>query len=323
MSSRLGHEGHVRGRFGEDWPRSGNEQGLVPAPFRAHPATVVGNGVKERWIDARLRHAARAVYLGAIGQVAACHCAIPTARAAIVFAPHPDDETLGCGGTIAVKRRLGAHVTIVEMTDGEAAYGELADRERLKAIRQAEAIEAAHVLGVRAQDLIFLAYPDGRLGDFQEQATKRVRTIIDAVRPREIFVPYGRDGHPDHEATSAIVHAALSPLTNPFELPVYEYPVWFLHHWPLVDAPMSGRVPLLSTLRCSGLRAVRVLREFRASSYVAGVLDVKRSALERHRSQVAGPSSNPDWRSLADLSNGEFLELFLGDYELFHRADVP
>jgi LmbE family N-acetylglucosaminyl deacetylase len=279
--------------------------------------------VKERWIDARLRHAARAVYLGALGRVAALHRAIPTASAAIVFAPHPDDETLGCGGTIALKRQLGAHVTIVAMTDGGAAYGERGDHEQLKAIRQGEAIEAAHVLGVPAQDLIFLAYPDGRLGDFHEQATARVHTIIDAVRPREIFIPYRRDGHPDHEETSAIVHAALSPLATSFELLVYEYPVWFLHHWPLVDAPVNGRIPLLSTFRYSGSRAVRVLWDFRASSYVAGVLDVKRSALERHRSQVARPSSDPDWRSLAGLSNGEFLELFLGDYELFHRADVP
>ena len=279
--------------------------------------------MKERWIEATLRHAARALYLAAIRQAAASHRAIPSAGAAIVFAPHPDDETLACGGTIAAKRRLGAHVTIVEMTDGAASYGELADGERLKAIREVEALEAARVLGVRAQDLIFLAYPDGRLGDFREQATARVRTIIDELRPREIFVPYGRDGHPDHEATSAIVRAALSPPALRCDVLVYEYPVWFLHHWPLVDAPLNGRVPLLSTLRCSGLRAARVLREFRASSYIGGVIDVKRTALERHRSQVIGPSSNPNWRSLADLSDGEFLELFLGDYELFHRAEVP
>jgi LmbE family N-acetylglucosaminyl deacetylase len=278
--------------------------------------------VKKRSIDARLRRAARAVYLAAIGQAAAYHRAIPSGRSAVVFAPHPDDETLGCGGTIAVKRQLGAQVTIVEMTDGAAAYGEVADREALTRIRQAEAIEAAHVLGVQAQDLLFLGYPDGRLGEFHEEATARVRTIIDTLRPREIFVSYGHDGHPDHEATSGIVHAALSSRTSRFEIRVYEYPVWFLHHWPLVDAPLNGRVPLLSTLRWSGSRAARVLGEFRASSYVAGVLDLKRRALARHRSQVAGPSSNPDWRSLADLSNGEFLELFLGDYELFHRADV-
>ncbi|HYZ15794.1 MAG TPA: PIG-L deacetylase family protein [Candidatus Acidoferrum sp.] len=279
--------------------------------------------MKERSFDGRLRRAARAVYLAALGHVAASHRAIPSEQPAIVFAPHPDDETLGCGGTIAVKRRRGAEVTIVYMTDGAAAYGESADHERLTTIRHSEALEAAQVLGVRARDLIFLGYPDGRLGDFREQAAARVQTIIDTRRPREIFVSYGRDGHPDHEATSAIVHAALRSCTTRFEPLVYEYPVWFLHHWPLVDAPFNGRVPLLSTLRWSGDRAARILREFQASSYVGAVLDVKRSALERHRSQVAGPSSNPKWRSLADLSNGEFLELFLGDYELFHRADRP
>src|SRR5207248_577693 len=42
-------------------------------------------------------------------------------RSAIVFAPHQDDEVLGCGGTIVRKLRAGADVTVVFLTDGSAA----------------------------------------------------------------------------------------------------------------------------------------------------------------------------------------------------------
>jgi LmbE family N-acetylglucosaminyl deacetylase len=267
------------------------------------------------------RRSARAVYRAAIRRSAKRHRSAPTANEAMVFAPHPDDETLGCGGTIVLKRRLGAQVTIVAMTDGAAASGADAEGAGLKAVRQVELLEAARVLGVPAERLIFLEYPDGRLRDFRQDATDRVRALIESLRPVEIFVPYRHDGHPDHEATSEIVHAALRSLVGRFRVLVFEYPVWFLYHWPLVDAPVNGRIPLLSTLRSSGLRAARVFREFQANCDVSGVLDVKRDALERHRSQLTGSPSHPQWRSLAALSDGEFLELFLGDDELFHRAD--
>jgi LmbE family N-acetylglucosaminyl deacetylase len=275
-----------------------------------------GTAYSERAIGARVRRAARAAYRGAIGYAAAARAAVPTACSAVVFSPHPDDETLACGGTIALKRRLGAAVTIVEMTSGEAAYGDARDGERLKTTRRAEAVAASEVLGVQEDDLIFLAYPDGRLGDFVEQATARVRTIIEGIGPRELFVPYAHDGHPDHEATSAIVHAAVRHTADPAAFVVYEYPVWFLHHWPLVEGPV------LSTLRWNAARAVRIFRDFRTTSDVREVLEVKRNALAHHRSQLAGRASNSAWRSLAELSNGDFLELFLGDFELFHRVQA-
>jgi LmbE family N-acetylglucosaminyl deacetylase len=50
----------------------------------------------------------------------------------VVFSPHPDDETLGCGSTIIKKKRLGADVTIVFMTDGSKSHPHFIFRELIE-----------------------------------------------------------------------------------------------------------------------------------------------------------------------------------------------
>ncbi|HLL52387.1 MAG TPA: PIG-L family deacetylase, partial [Myxococcaceae bacterium] len=84
-------------------------------------------------------------------------------RGAMVFAPHPDDETLGCGGTILRKRRAGAEVRIAFLTDGAASHAHLVPREALRALREREALEAAGALGVEASRVCWLGFPDGEL----------------------------------------------------------------------------------------------------------------------------------------------------------------
>ena len=75
-------------------------------------------------------------------------------RSTIVFSPHPDDETLGCGGTIAMKIKKGYNVSIVFMTDGRNALLEKFDirsnpsPQKLKGIRKEEAKQATKILGV-------------------------------------------------------------------------------------------------------------------------------------------------------------------------------
>ena len=71
------------------------------------------------------------------------------ARPVVVLAPHPDDETLGCGGLIALKRSLGAPVRVIFMTDGAGSHSGV-DRPALTATRKEEASAACNVLGVHA-----------------------------------------------------------------------------------------------------------------------------------------------------------------------------
>ncbi len=281
------------------------------------------DGVARR-IERALRGPARSLYCFALARRPRGRAAVPAGGPAIVFSPHPDDETLGCGATIATKRRAGARVTVVEMTDGAASHPALIEAEALRGLRAREAVAACSVLGVDAADVVFLGYPDGALAAHAAAAAERVAALLEALRPSDVFLPYAGDVHADHVATHAIVRAALARLPPGRPAPVaYEYPVWFLHHWPLVDASGGGRIPVVTTLRWWLGSARRLLLEFGASTDARPVLDVKRAALRQHRTQVGGFSDDPRWETLAEIAGGDFLPLFLGEREIFRRSGRP
>ncbi|MBD0337375.1 MAG: PIG-L family deacetylase, partial [Cyanobacteria bacterium Co-bin13] len=85
-----------------------------------------------------------------------------TTAPALIVAPHPDDETLGCGGLIALKRQQGTEVRVVILTDGRASHPShpRLPTQELVAIRQQEATQALAVLGVPPEDLHFFNQPD-------------------------------------------------------------------------------------------------------------------------------------------------------------------
>jgi LmbE family N-acetylglucosaminyl deacetylase len=119
----------------------------------------------------------------------------PPRRPTIIIAPHPDDETLATAGLIASQRRLGIPVTIVAVTDGEAAY---AGVRGLGEIRQTEQEHALEKLGVAKGEIIRLRLPDS---DVTGQESRLADLLIDLFRPGSlILAPWQLDYHPDHEA---------------------------------------------------------------------------------------------------------------------------
>src|ERR1700748_634659 len=95
-------------------------------------------------------------------------------RRALVFSPHPDDESLGCGGTILKKKRAGATVKLVHVSDGGGSTT-LIPRDQLTAMRKQESLNAGRVLGV--DDIYFLEFPDGHLGEHMPAAVERVADL--------------------------------------------------------------------------------------------------------------------------------------------------
>jgi N-acetylglucosamine malate deacetylase 1 len=134
----------------------------------------------------------------------------------LVLSPHPDDESIGCGGTLAELAALGNEIDVVYLTSG-APRG---DRQSA-AHREAEARAACAVLGLR--HLYFLRGQDGELLS-QLSLSKPIEELIAANDYRVIFCPWPGDGHADHRATFGILQDALRWSKRRPEIWLYE--VW-------------------------------------------------------------------------------------------------
>lgn len=256
-------------------------------------------------------------YAAALARGAAAFTAAQWAASALVFAPHPDDETLGCGGTLIKKCEAGANVHLAFMTDGSRSHSAFVPPAELRVRRRQEALDAAAHLGVRREAVTFLDYPDGALRRHRDAAVARITALVGALRPTQVFVPYRGDGPADHRATYAIVRRALAVTGHAAD--VLEYPVWIWYHWPHLPLPVyPGRTTF--DLAVNSLRAglgLRVRHAFRCAAYVGDVLPRKRSALEQHRTQMERLQPDAGWPVLGDVLDGAFLACFFQDYELF------
>lgn len=130
----------------------------------------------------------------------------PTGRV-LVLVPHADDESLGCGGAIALHRRQGDHVKVVCVTDGAVGdpsgyYGGLDYLE----LRRTEARRATTILGV--DELSFWDYPDGKLADACD-LSDRLRKLLETDRPDIVYRPSTLEIHHDHWALGVGVEEAL------------------------------------------------------------------------------------------------------------------
>lgn len=241
---------------------------------------------------------------------------VDLAKSAIVFAPHPDDETLGCGGTICRKRWAGADVTVVFLTDGARSHPHCAPSV-LRQMREQEALCATRRLGVQESDVVFLAYPDTVLLRHADAATEDIVHILGERQPAQVFIPHRHDHATDHVATSNIVKAALQRHSN--AATVYEYPVWFWEHWPWLGASESG----ISRRRFAArsLRAnTETLLDLHWYVPIGEAMECKWNALQAYRSQMTRLSSA--WTILADVANGDFLARFLQSTETFARRNI-
>ncbi len=119
----------------------------------------------------------------------------------LVFAPHPDDETFGLGGTILKMTDKGQIVTVVMMTDGAAGGDEEVRKEELR--------KATQILGV--SECHFFGAPDQGL-DVNPDTIQRVIDLLEKYQPRNVFFTSPLEYHPDHRATAWVVWNALQSI---------------------------------------------------------------------------------------------------------------
>lgn len=164
------------------------------APWVSRAALRVRPHLTERAWSALLELASLAADVPTLG--------LPDLRRVLVLAPHPDDETIGCGGTIARLTDQGAHVEVVVATDGEATVGAPFPRGEIARRRRAEVVAACGRLGVTAPPWC-LGLPDGELRRHGEVLASRLQEAVDRVRPEVVLTPWLLDRHPDHRAVTA------------------------------------------------------------------------------------------------------------------------
>jgi LmbE family N-acetylglucosaminyl deacetylase len=124
----------------------------------------------------------------------------------LVIAPHPDDESIGCGGTICLHTARGDRVTAVFLTSGELGLKHLPPEEAWR-VREREAEAAAEILGLA--DLVYLRRPDWYVGEGVELAAAGLGPVLAREEPRAVYLPHPDEWHPDHRAALPVVLAAL------------------------------------------------------------------------------------------------------------------
>lgn len=143
-------------------------------------------------------------------------------RCVVIVAPHPDDETLGCGLLIARAARAGARVAAVALTDGQASHpgSQRWPAAALGQLRRAELRRAMARLGAGAARCVFLGWPDGQVARCGK--TLALRRVLRSLDPGVVIAASPADHHQDHKAGWALTCAALRGTG----VPLIAYAVW-------------------------------------------------------------------------------------------------
>lgn len=145
---------------------------------------------------------------------------VSKAQKIMVLSPHPDDDVIGCGGTLKILCENGSIVKTIIFTDGCMGDGTVKDFS-LVTIRKHEAIAGSKILGYH--DLIFLNNLDTKLRANEKNKDAMLQLLRD-FNPEQIFVPSILERHPDHIETAVILaHALQKYVGHPL---CYCYEVW-------------------------------------------------------------------------------------------------
>lgn len=145
----------------------------------------------------------------------------------VVLAPHPDDESLGCGGLLRAAACAGRPAVVVVITDGRRSHpgSREIDADGLARLRSAEVRSAVAALhpGI---GLVQLGYRDGGGPHTRSEARSAAKAIIGAVddaRATALVAAWGGDPHADHGATAVLARHAVGLRPG---LRLWSYPIW-------------------------------------------------------------------------------------------------
>ncbi len=144
-------------------------------------------------------------------------------RKILIIAAHPDDEVLGCGGTIARHIISGDSVHIIFLSDGETSRNNANSLDI--ELRKKAAINAGIILGI-TEPPIFLQFPDNRMDSIELlDIIQKLETIIYAINPEVIYTHHSGDLNIDHQVTYQAVMTASRPLPGSSIKEIYSFEV--------------------------------------------------------------------------------------------------
>ena len=154
---------------------------------------------REEWLRQNPAHAP--------GRATAFEPAAFAGRTALVLAPHPDDEIIGCGGTIIQLVRSGCRVVCVQATDGSDGWAlrALPETER-RNLRLEEARAVAQAAGIREVDFW---RADNRDFHASDPMIARLSDLLRRLEPALVFTPFLADAHKDHRTLNAVLAGAI------------------------------------------------------------------------------------------------------------------
>lgn len=140
----------------------------------------------------------------------------------LVLAPHPDDELVGCGGTLLALSELGAKIHILQMSEGVTCSALKNEKEAVKrTVRLNEAKSVAKHFGF--EQSYWTTHSDSALLPSKENEDKLLK-LLEELKPDLIFAPSDSDHHHEHQVAYQVLSKVLK--TYPSEVSVLKYPVW-------------------------------------------------------------------------------------------------
>jgi LmbE family N-acetylglucosaminyl deacetylase len=188
----------------------------------------------------------------------------------LVLSPHPDDESIGCGGTLLRHVERGDEVQIVFLTSGEKGGHGLSEEKTIR-VREREARAAARILRIR--HLEFWRERDGALCA-NRKVVARLRRKLRQFKPEIIYLPHDREMHPDHRGAVHLLSKVLGRARE--KCPdVLMYEVW-------TPIQQLDEIVDVSPYMEKKLRAVRA---YRSQCRVIGFVEAVRG-LNRYRGEM-------------------------------------
>ena len=146
----------------------------------------------------------------------------------LVISPHPDDEAIGCGGTICSHIAEGDRVEVIFLTSGEKGGHRRTEEETIR-VREMEIKDAASILMLNHTEC--WSEPDGNFKATVNNVSRLVEKII-AANTQIIYVTHELEEHPDHVAAALLVKQAIDQLPSNILAPtVWMYEVWTPIQW--------------------------------------------------------------------------------------------